>query len=439
MPGTIAATLARTARIRFAVGVPIVVDGAVWGAMMVLSTQAVLPEDTETRLGRFTELVGTAIGNAQARDELRRLANQQGALRRVATLVARGAAADEVFGAVCEETGRVIGASNVNLAHFTPDGVNMTMAGWSLRGNHIPAGAVLPLDGNASDEIVRRTGVPARVDSYEGVAGELAATLRALGIRSEIAAPVVVDGEVWGALIAGTDQDEPFPADTEQRVASFAELIATAISNATTRSELIASRARIVSAAYAARRRLARDIHDGAQQRLVAALMSLQLADERLGVEPEAARPLLEEALEHTREGLAELRELAAGMHPSILTNRGLRSAARALADRSALPVEVDVPDQRWPADLEAAAYFVIAEALTNVAKHARAASARVSAFEGGGALTIEVSDDGVGGADGGGGSGLLGLRDRVEALGGRLSIESPPGQGTRLRATLAL
>jgi signal transduction histidine kinase len=277
------------------------------------------------------------------------------------------------------------------------------------------------------------------VDSYEGVAGQLAATLRSLGIRSEIAAPVVVDGEVWGALIAGSDQDEPFPPDTEQRVASFAELIATAVSNATARSELIASRARIVSAAYAARRRLARDIHDGAQQRLVAALMSLQLADERLGGDPEETRPLLEEALEHTREGLAELRELAAGMHPSILTNRGLRAAARALAGRGVLPVEVDIPDQRWGADLEAAAYFVIAEALTNIAKHAQAASARVSAHESGGALAIEVSDDGVGGADAGGGSGLLGLRDRVEALGGRLSIESPPGQGTRLRATLAL
>jgi signal transduction histidine kinase len=440
VPGGIAATLARTAGIRVAVGVPIVVNGEVWGAMMALSAEhAPLPDDTEVRLGRFTELVATAIANAHGRDELRRLAQEQAALRRVATLVAGGAAADVVFDAVCEETGRLIGASNVHLAHYTSDGINVTMAGWSLRANHLPAGTRFPLDGETVDLMVKRTGAPARVETYEGVEGDLAATLRALGIRSEVAAPVVIDGQVWGGLIAGSDQAERFPAHTEMRVASFAELIATAVSNATARSELIASRARIVTAADAARQRLARDLHDGAQQRLVAAVMSLQLAGERLDGEAAAARQLVEEALEHTREGLSELRELAAGMHPSILTNRGLRAAANALARRGSLPVEVDIPDGRWPPHIEAAAYFFIAEALTNAAKYAEASNAVVRVGEADGRLDIEVSDDGIGGADVTRGTGLLGLRDRVEALGGHLHVDSPPGGGTRLHATLAL
>jgi signal transduction histidine kinase len=440
VPGEIAATLARAAGILVAVGVPIVVDGEVWGAMMALSAQDVpLPDDTEARLERFTELVGTAIGNAHARDELRRLAHEQAALRRVATLVASGAAAEEVFGAVCEETGRLIGASNVHLAHYTSDGINVTMAGWSLHANHLPAGTRFPLDGETVDLLVKRAGAPARVETYEGVNGDLAATLRALGIRSEVAAPVVVDGQVWGGLIAGLDQPEPFPPHTELRVASFAELIGTAVSNAMARSELIASRARIVTAADAARQRLARDLHDGAQQRLVAAVVSLQLAGEHFDGDPAAARPLVEEALEHTREGLSELRELSAGMHPSILTNRGLRAAAGTLARRSPLPVEVEVPDRRWPPHIEAAAYFVIAEALTNVIKHAEASRADVRVTESDGHLVIDVTDDGSGGAEVSAGSGLVGLRDRVEALGGHLRIDSLPGQGTRLSAALAL
>ena len=440
VPGEIAATLARAAGILVAVGVPIIVDGEVWGAMMALSARdAPLPDDTEARLERFTELVGTAIGNAHARDELRRLAHEQAALRRVATLVATGAAAEEIFDAVCEETGRLIGASSVHLAHYTSDGINVTMAGWSLHGNHLPARTRFALAGETVDLIVKRTGAPARVETYEGVEGDLAATLRALGIMSEVAAPVVVDGEVWGGLIAGTDQPEPLPPHTELRVASFAELIATAVSNATARSELIASRARIVTAADAARRHLARDLHDGAQQRLVAAVMSLQLAGERLDGDPAAARPLVEEALEHTREGLSELRELAAGMHPSILTGRGLRAAAAALARRSPIPVEVEAPEQRWPPHVEAAAYFLIAEALTNAIKHANASRVDVRVSESGGKLVVEVADDGAGGADVGTGSGLVGLRDRVEALGGHLRIDSPPGRGTRLTASLAL
>jgi len=439
IPGGIAARLARQAGIREAVGVPITVEGALWGVMMALSTNhAPLEEGIETRLAEFTELIATAIANTQARDELHRLADEQAALRRVATLVARGAEASEVFAAVCEETGRLTGAFHVNLAQFTADGTHTALAGWSVRNTHVPPGTSLPIDEHSLDTAILRTAAPARMDTYEEVPGELAALLRDLGIRSEVGAPVMVDGRVWGALIVGTDSDEPLPPGSELRLASFAELIATAVANADARSELLASRARIVAEADAARRRVARDLHDGAQQRLVSVVMNLQLAGERLERDPDGAQPLLTEALEQAREGLDELRELAAGIHPSILTNRGLQAAAQSLAHRLKLPVQVDVPPDRYPANVEAAAYFVIAEALTNVLKHAEASCARVRVREDEGRLVIEVEDDGRGGANLDG-SGLRGLEDRAAALGGGLELDSPLGAGTRLRLTLPL
>jgi signal transduction histidine kinase len=314
------------------------------------------------------------------------------------------------------------------------------MSGWSLRGVHIPTGTRLPLQGGSINELVRRTGRPGRVDSYEDVPGPLSARLRELGVRSEVGAPVVVDGQVWGALIAGTDEPKPLPAGTEDRVASFAELIGTAVANATAHDELLASRARIVTTAQEARRRLARDLHDGAQQRLVAALIALQLADQRLDHDPGAARQLLHEALGNTRAGLDDLRQLAAGVHPAVLTSRGLHAAVDALARRSLLPIAVDVDprDSRYPLHVESAAYFFVAEALTNVVKHAEAAHAAVRLRERAGTLDVEVTDDGRGGADRDG-SGLQGLVDRVEALGGTVTIDSPPAGGTRLYACLPL
>jgi signal transduction histidine kinase len=366
------------------------------------------------------------------------VADEQAALRRVATLVAQAAPPQAVFDAVCEETGRLIGATTVNLAHFTPDGVNVTISGWSLRQVHIPTGTHLPLDGESINELVRRSGRPGRIDSYQDLTGPLSARLRQLGVRSEVGAPVVVDGQVWGALIAGTDEPAPLPAGTEDRVASFAELIATAVANATAHDELVASRARIVTTAQEARRRLARDLHDGAQQRLVAALIALQLAEQRFDHDPAAARDLLHEALAHTRDGLDDLRQLAAGVHPAVLTTRGLRAAVDALAQRSLLPIAVDARDDRYPPHIEFAAYFLIAEALTNAVKHAHAARASVRLRERAGTLDVEVTDDGRGGANANG-SGLQGLIDRVEALGGSLAIDSPPGGGTRLHANLPL
>ena len=374
-----------------------------------------------------------------AAEPLQFLADEQAALRRVATLVAQGAKPEAVFDAGCEETGRLIGAPSVNLAHFPADGINLTMAGWSLRGVHVPTGTRLSLDGEAINTLILRSAAPVRVDTYEGVPGELAARLRELGVKSEVGAPVVVNGEVWGGLIAGTDEPTPLPPGSENRVASFAELVATAVANATTRSELIASRARIVTASDEARRKVERDLHDGAQQRFVNAVINLQLADERFESDPASARTRLKEALSDAQDGLAELRDLAAGLHPSILTNRGLKAATEALAARTPLPVESDLSEQRFPAHIEAAAYFVIAEALANATKHAQASKVSIACKPDGDRLLIDIRDDGRGGASADQGSGLRGLGDRVEALGGDLHIQSAPGQGTHLSATLAL
>jgi PAS domain S-box-containing protein len=438
MTGKIAEA-ARSAGFRAGVGAPIIVDGRVWGNVTVGGTERVpLPADIERRLTQFTELVATAVSNTQAREDLRRLADEQAALRRIATLVAEGVPSQIVFDAVCQETGRLFGAASVNLAHFTQDGFNLTMAGWSLRGVHVPTGTRVPLEGDTINALVRATAAPGRYDSYDDAAGQLAALLRRRGIRSEVGAPVVVDGRVWGALIAGTDERQPLAAGTEDRLAGFAELIATAVSNATARSELLASRARIVEAADEQRRRVVRDLHDGAQQRLIHAVMTLQLAQARAGIPPEHSR-LVGDALDDTRGAIEELRELAHGLHPAILTHRGLAAAVEALADRAPLPVHIDIREERYPASVESAAYFIAAEALTNVAKYADATTARVTATSSGDSLLLTIEDDGTGGATPSPGSGLSGLHDRVAALDGKLTIHSPPGAGTRIRAELPL
>jgi PAS domain S-box-containing protein len=441
VPGPIAARLAGQAGIRSAVAVPITVNGRPWGAMMALSTALdTQPASTEARLASFTDLVATAIANADAREELKLLADEQAALRQVATLVARGAEPTAVFDAVCEVTGRLFGAASVNLAQFTPDEMNLTQAGWSKRGTHVPPGTRLPLDGGSINALIRQSHAPARVDSYEGRSGRLATRLRDLGIKSEVGAPVVVDGEVWGALIAGTDQAEPLPPGTEKRVASFAELIGTAVSNATARTELIASRTRMITASDTARRRVTRDLHDGAQQQLVSTIINLQLALQNWSSAPERARQSVERALSDTRSGIDGLREIAAGIHPAILTLRGLAAALEALADRLPLPVRLDATHRRLPEPIEASVYFFCSEALTNVVKHAKASSAWVRVAVEEDRCTIEVGDDGIGGAEARlETSGLIGLRDRIGALKGAMHISSPVSSGTTLRAWIPL
>jgi PAS domain S-box-containing protein len=387
---------------------------------------------TETKRAE-EELVATRLREKVVADE-------QAALRRVATLVARGAAPNDVFGAVCRETGQLLDATNVNLAHFTADDMNLTIAGWSLRDNHVPTGTRLPLQGDSTNVIVRRTQATARVNSYEGAAGELATVLRSLGIRSEVAAPVVVDGDLWGALIVGSDKHARLPHGTEERVARFAELIALAVSNAAARSDLIAARRRVIAAADVARAGVTRDLHDGAQQQFINTVLNLQLAQEKWSSAPERAQELVELALKEAQVGIDGLRDLAAGIHPAILTNRGLAAAIEALAVRLPLPVDLDVEEGRLAQQVEASVYFFCSEALTNIVKHAQASLARVAITRGDALLTVEIRDDGIGGAvPRPQSSGLLGLHDRIASLDGELEISSPSGEGTILRARIPL
>jgi signal transduction histidine kinase len=369
-------------------------------------------------------------------ETLERLVREHAALRRVATLVARQPSPAEAFAVVTREAGELLGARMTALLRVESADAAVIVAGWSRDAVAVPVGSRGVLDGRGLMGRVLRTGRPVRLEDFDEAGGEVAEQMRRIGVRSGVAGPIVFGGRIWGALSAAWPEGVPLPDGAEHRVAAFAELVSYAIENAETRQELAASRGRLVQAADEQRRRVVRDLHDGAQQRLVHAVMTLQLAQARGDASPELGR-LLDDALDDARAAIDELRELAHGIHPAILTNRGLAAAVEALADRAPLPVHVDIPEQRYPAAVESAAYFVAAEALTNVAKYARASTLRVTATRTAGALVLTVEDDGVGGATPSPGSGLSGLQDRVAAVDGRLMIDSPPGTGTRLRAEI--
>jgi GAF domain-containing protein len=429
----------RETGVRSGVATPIIVDGRLWGVMPADSTQdQPLPPDTEGRLESFTELVATAIANAESRAALARLAEEQVALRRVATLVARRASPEEVFAAVVTEVGQLLGVDLASLGRYEPDGTLTFVATLGGSGEPFPAGARQRLGGDNLGTIVFETGRPARMDRYaETSSGPLGVGVREAGIRSSVATPIMVEGRLWGVIAAGSTRQGPLPADAEDRLTSFTDLVATAVGNVQSRAALAASRARIVAAADESRRRIERDLHDGAQQRLVHAVIVQKLALRALSNGEANAGELVAEALRYTEQANAELRELAHGILPAALARGGLRAGVEALVSRVSLPVSVDVPGERLPAGVEATAYFVVSEALTNVVKHARAAGVQVTALVERGELRVEVCDDGVGGARGGHGTGLGGLEDRVSALDGRLVLESPPNGGTRVYALL--
>jgi GAF domain-containing protein len=428
----------RETGVRSGVATPIIVDDRLWGVLPADSTlEEPLPADTEARLASFTELLATAIANAESRASLARLAEEQAALRRVATLAARGASPEEVFAAVVAEVGHLLGVDLASLGRYESDGT-LTFVATLGAGDPFPAGSRQRLGGNNLGTIVFETGRPARMDRYrETSSGPLGVGVRDAGIRSSVATPIMVEGRVWGVIAAGSTREGPLPADAEDRLASFTDLVATAVGNVQSRAALVASRARIVAAVDESRRRIERDLHDGAQQRLVHAVIMQKLALRALSKGDAKASELLAEALRHSEQANVELQELAHGILPAALTRGGLRAGVEALVSRVSLPVSVDVLEERLPAGVEATAYFVVSEALTNVVKHARAARAQVSARVERGELRVEVHDDGVGGAGGGHGTGLGGLEDRVSAVGGRLVLESRPGGGTRVCALL--
>jgi PAS domain S-box-containing protein len=372
----------------------------------------------------------------RAERALQGMAEEQAALRRVATAVAAEVEPERLFSLIAEEVGRALDAGIGNILRYNGDGTALVMGVWSEGAGMIPVGTTLDLDGDTIAPTIWRTHRPARYDSLEGKTGALADQLRSTGIKAAVGAPVIFGGDLWGAVIISSD-DAPFPPEAEFRVGDFADLAAQAIANAQAREELAASRVRIVEASDAERRRLERNLHDGAQQRLVATSLTVRMAARRLADDP-TAREMLDRAGDELIRALEELRELARGLHPAVLSDHGLRAAIEAVADRAPVPVTVDVPaGERLPETIEAAAYFVVCEALTNVAKYAHASEARVRVERSDGQAQVEVVDDGVGGADESGGSGLRGLADRVEALGGRLVVTSPAGQGTTVRARL--
>ncbi len=427
--------VARETGLRSAVGTPIIVESRLWGMIGVGSSdEQPLPPDTEARLASFTELVATAVANAESRAELARLAEQQAALRRVATLVALGTPPEEVFAAVVDEVGELLPVESASMGRYEPDGSLNFVATWGKGVEPFALGSRQKLGGNNLGTVVYETSRPARFDGYaETSSGPLGVGVQKAGIRSSVATPIMVEGRLYGVIAAGSAREQPLPPDTEARLADFTELVATAIANAESRGALAASRARIVAAADESRRRIERDLHDGAQQRLVHTVIVLKLALRALSNGDTNVGELVAEALRHAEQANAELRELAHGILPAALTRGGLRAGVQALVSRVSLPVSVDVAVGRLPAGVEATAYFVVSEALTNVVKHAHADAAAVTARVEDGELRVEVRDDGVGGARGDPATGLGGLDDRVSALGGRLVLESPPGGGTRV------
>jgi len=430
------ARLASELGFRASVGVPVSVEGRLWGLMMVESRTEPLPAGTERRLAAFTELAATAIATAQARVELRGFADEQAALRRVATLVADAAPPAQVFAAVTEEAARLLHADYATINRYGPDGTARVVGGWTSTGPVLPAGSEWSAGGRNVNTQVFQTGQAARIDDYATASGPAAEDARGLGLRAGVGVPVSAEGRPWGCVFVASKR-QPLPPGTEVRLAAFTELAATAIANAEAQAALTASRARIVATADATRRRIERNLHDGAQQRLVSLALNLRAAQA-------AAAPGNGERLGQLAAGLDgvldDLREIARGLHPAVLTDGGLPPALETLARRSPIPVDLDIlVERRLPEQVEIAAYYTVAEALTNTAKYARATSTQVQATARDGVLHLRVRDNGRGGAGFSHGTGLLGLKDRAEALGGHLRLDSPPGAGTTLEITLPL
>ena len=416
------------------IGAPIFVDGSVWGVVTVSRTQPgdTFPPGAEQQLADFAALVAQSIVNAEARRETAALVAEQSALRRIATLVAGGKPQAEVVDEVTSAVGKLFGASKVMLVRW--EGVQDEVAvvgSWTSRdAPPVEPGTVYHPGHESATIRVLETGLASRSEDPPEQEGAC----------SMISAPVIVKAALLGALTASRPVEHAFPAGAEIRLRSFADLAAQSIANERAQAELRASRARIVRTADETRERFERNLHDGAQQRLVSVSVVLRLAAAKLPSAPDDARSLIAGASEELTLALEELRDLARGLHPAVLTKHGLEPALEALASRAPLPVHVSNElGTRLPAPVEAAVYYVVSESLTNVVRYSQASRVDVRLTSVEGVVRVEVADDGVGGADIGAGSGLLGLADRIETLGGRFGVESPPGEGTRVWAEVDL
>jgi signal transduction histidine kinase len=433
IPGQVADGL-RKQGVKSIVTSPIVVEGRPWGVVTVLTRRGRFPSDTADRMTDFTELAATAIANAQAEQDLRQLTDIQLALRRLAMLVARGEPPEAVFAAVTREVLRHFGSGTARMIRYEADGTSTLIANEGTTGPHVQVGK--RWEGYPSTGLtatVWKTGRPARVEDYRDLPGGEPYVRE--GLRSAVGIPIVVDGRLWGMIATGSEEWPP-PDGIEQRMTDFTDLVATAVANAQNQAELIASRARIVAATDAARRQIERDLHDGVQRRLLT--LALRLRSAAALHESDEIRTEIADVAGDLMSVIDELREISRGIHPEILSRAGLRSALRALGRRSAVPVDMDVRiEGRLPGPVEVGAYYVVSETLTNAAKHARASVVEVDAKTSDGTLRLCVRDDGAGGADPGLGSGLVGLKDRIEALGGTFSMHSPAGGGTTVTCEL--
>jgi signal transduction histidine kinase len=418
-------------------------------ALLVLENRLIRGAFTTERLDAVKLIAGqlaVSLDNAQLYAQFRRIADEQAALRRVATLVARAAPPEEVIAAVTAEVGRLLEVDVTVLSRYDPDEAVTIVGTWTSTGAAAttPIGSRVKLGGRNVGTLVFETGGPARLDDYVDVSGAMGDVGRGWGFRSAAGVPISVEGRVWGFMVVAYTQEEPLPADTEARLAGFTELVATAVANAESQAQLTTSRARIVATADQTRRRIERDLHDGAQQRLVSLALQLQAAQATVPPEAHELAAQLDDLAAEATSALDELRELARGIHPAVLAEGGLPPALKTLARRCTVRVELAVRvDRRLPEPIEVAAYYLVAEALTNAAKHAHASVVHVDADtaegDAGAVLRVCVRDDGRGGADLAGGSGLVGLKDRLEALGGRLGVQTAFGAGTTVRAELPL
>ena len=446
-----------------AVASPIVVEGGLWGTMNVLAREP-LPPDTEQRLERFAGLLATAIANAESRDALAQVAKEQAALRRVATLVAQGVRPSEIFSTVSVEVGRACSSDTATIDQFDgdPPGIVIVRAAHGISdiaigqrfdadppivivgpGHDIPdtmIGQRSAFEEGLASTQVYRTGRPARIDArdWDAVGSAFGEPLRRLGLVASVASPIVVEGRLWGTM--NVLAREPLPPDTERRLENFSELVATAIANAEGKSELEASRRRIVTASDEARRRIERDLHDGTQQRLVSLALAVRSVEATAPPDRLDLRDELGRIATGLSDAVAELQEISRGIHPAVLARGGLGVALRSMARRSAIPVEIDIaPMERLPEQIEVAAYYAASEALANATKHSNASHVEISLTCSNGLLRLFIDDDGIGGAEVTRGSGLVGLIDRIEALRGTIRIRSQSGGGTQIAVELPL
>jgi signal transduction histidine kinase len=381
-------------------------------------------------------VIGVGIGIVV--DELARLSTEQTALKRIATLVARGMPPAELFSAVAGEVAALLLADGALVAQLEPDGL-VTILAVGGRAGEFVVGERLQVEPPMALATVVRTRRSARTDDYEQASPEVKERIRRVGIRSSVATPIIVEGDLWGVIVASSRRG-PLPADSERRMLNFTELVATAIANAESRSELAASRARIVAASDETRRRVERDLHDGVQQRLVSLALEVRAAQSALPPEVTDVRAELSRVVEGLTGALDELREISRGIHPGILSEGGLGPALKTRVRRAPIPVALDVRiDGNLSDGVEVAAYYAVSEMVTNTAKHAQASTVNVDVTCANGVLHIVVRDDGIGGADPARGSGLIGLRDRIEALGGTISVRSPKGEGTAVEVALPI